>query len=110
MATRKLDKTEWASYFDQVSGTLGGRQDAIEVASLELGDQIATDGVALKGLTYDPKADTLEVFTESLDHRIAHPREIYVAESAGGLESVEAVAEDDTKQIIRLKEPLRLPG
>lgn len=110
MATRKLDKTEWASYFDQVSGNLGGRQVEIEVASLKLGDQIATDWVGLNGLIYDPKEDALEVFTESLDHRIAHPREIYVTESPGGLESVAAVEENDTKQIIKLRAPLRLPG
>jgi hypothetical protein len=106
MATRKLAKSEWQSYFDRVSQSLGAKRVEIEVASLEIGDQIEANQVALKGLTYDPKSDVLEVVTEALDHMIQHPREIYVEESGDGLVTVEALDSDGNKQIIKLTSPL----
>ena len=106
MATRKLAKSEWQSYFDRVSQSLGAKRVEIEVASLEIGAQIEANQVALKGLTYDPKSDVLEVVTEALDHMIQHPREIYVEESGDGLVTVEALDSDGNKQIIKLTSPL----
>ena len=106
MATRKLAKSEWQSYFDRVSQSLGAKQVEIEVASLGIGDQIEVNQVALNGLTYDPKSDVLEVVTEALDHMIQHPSEIYVEESGDGLVTVEALDSDGNKQIIKLTSPL----
>lgn len=49
-----------------MSQSLGTKQMEIDVASLEIGDQVAVKQVALKGLTYDRKSDVLEVVTEAL--------------------------------------------
>jgi hypothetical protein len=106
MATRKWVKSEWQSYFDRVSQSLGAKQVEIEVASLGIGDQVEVNRVALNGLTYDPKSDVLEVVTEALDHMIRNPAEIYVAESSDGLITVEARDRDGNKQIIKLTSPL----
>ena len=106
MGTRKLAKSEWQSYFDRVSQSLGAKQVEIEVASLGIGDQVEVSRVALKGLTYDPKSDVLEVVTEALDHMIQRPAEIYVEESDDGLVTVEALDNDGTKHIIKLISPL----
>ena len=38
MTTRKLDKTQWRTFFDRLSKTLEGKQAEIEVASLSLGN------------------------------------------------------------------------
>ena len=73
MAIRKLDKSEWAPFFDRLSDNISGEEVEVEVVSLQAGDQIATNWVRLSGLTYDPKDDALDVFTESLDHRIPAP-------------------------------------
>ena len=108
MQARKLDKSEWQSYFDRVSKQIGGRRVEIEVASLDIGDQIGVEWVPLKGMTYDPHDAQLEVFTEGLDHMIRNPREIYVEETAEGLATIEARDERDRTQIIRLKTPLLL--
>jgi hypothetical protein len=108
MATRKLAKSEWQTYFDRVSQSLGARQVTIEVAALGIGDQVEVDRLALNGLTYDPNSDVLEVVTDAVDHMIRHPTEIYVAESADRLDSVEVLEHDGTKQIIKLTSPLLL--
>jgi hypothetical protein len=106
MATRKLAESEWQSYFDRVSRSLGAKQVEIEVGSLGIGDQVEVKQVALKGLTYDPKSDVLEVVTEALDHMIGHPAEIYVEESGDGLVTVQVLDGDGNKQIIKLTSPL----
>lgn len=38
MATIKLDKEAWHTYFDRITKSVVGKQAEIEVASLQLGD------------------------------------------------------------------------
>jgi hypothetical protein len=40
MAVQKIDKPNWRAFFDWLSQGLVGAQAEIEVASLDLGDQI----------------------------------------------------------------------
>jgi hypothetical protein len=110
MATRKLDKKEWRSFFDRFSTRLEGKQAEIEVVSLQLGDQVEADWLPLLGIAYDPNDDIVEVALEDLDHLIAKPRELYVEEGPGGLAALEIVDSDDVKQIIKLRDPLMLPA
>jgi hypothetical protein len=108
MATRKLDKKEWRSFFDRVSSTLEGKEAEIEVVSLRLGDQVEAEWLPLLGIAYDPHDDLVEVALEDLDHLIPKPRELYVEEGPGGLAALEVVDSDDVKQIIKLRTPLML--
>jgi hypothetical protein len=55
MATVKLDKGVWQTYFDRISTWVMGKQAEIEVASLKLGNQIEAAWMPLPGITYDPK-------------------------------------------------------
>jgi hypothetical protein len=110
MTTRKLDKKEWRTFFDSVTSMLEGKQAEIEVASLRLGDQVAAAWLPLIGITYDPKDDIVEVALEGLDHLIAKPREIYVEDGAEGIVALEIVDADDVKQIVKLRDPVRLPA
>jgi hypothetical protein len=70
MTTRKLDKTQWRTFFDRLSTTLEGKQAEIEIASLRLGDQVEADWLPLLGIAYDPNDDIVEVALEGLDHLI----------------------------------------
>ena len=108
MATRRLDKADWAAFFDGVSRALGATQVEIEVASLALGDQVQAEWVNLSGMTYDSKAATVELMSDTMDHRIQRPIEVYAYETRDGLDSIEVVTEDGTKQIIKLRRPLLL--
>jgi Family of unknown function (DUF5335) len=110
MTTRKLDKTQWRTFFDRLSATLEGKQAEIEIASLRLGDQVQADWLPLFGIAYDPNDDIVEVALEGLDHLIYKPRELYAEEGPGGLTALEIIDADDVKQIVKLRDPLRLPA
>lgn len=112
MNTIKLDKSEWAPFFDRISKRLQGKRAEIEVASLELGDQIEASWLPLLGITYDPKADMIEVGLEGFDHLIKKPREAFLAQGVGELTAIEIVDADGVRQIVKLKDPLLLqaPG
>jgi hypothetical protein len=110
MAARTIPQTEWRAFFDGLADVLIGKRAEVEVASLDLGDQLVTEWVPLLGLTYDARDDVLDVALSGLDHLIRGPREIYVQEGPKGVETVAVVAADGVKQILHLKDPLMLPA
>jgi Family of unknown function (DUF5335) len=101
---------QWRPFFDQMSKALLGKWAELEVAALDLGDQITAEWVPLIGITYDSKDDLLDVALDRANHLIRGPREIVVEESAAGLSSVAVIDEDGARQIVRLKDPLMLPA
>ncbi len=110
MATRKLETDELESYFDRISRTLGTQQVEIEVASLDMGDQIEAEWTGLTNLTYDPKSGALDVVGPTLDHRITDPAAVYVQEAEDGLHTLEVERRDGAKEIVKLSRPLALPA
>jgi len=110
MATEKLDRASWHAYFDTLSKALTGKRVEIEVQSLALGNQIEADWLPLLGMTYEPRADMLEIVLEGLDHMIQKPAEIYVDRNGVSLSSMEVVDRDGVRQIVRLRDPLMLPS
>jgi hypothetical protein len=89
---------------------LAGKWAEIEVASPETGDQILAEWIPMIGVTYDSRNDLLDVALARTDHLIFHPQEIAVEEGTEGLMSIAVTTSDGTRQIVRLKEPLRLPA
>lgn len=109
MAIRSIDKEQRKVYFDQVSRELGATEVQIEIGGGTIGSQLEADWVTLMGLSYDPRNDTMEISAEDIDHWVTHPREIYVDDDVEGLHSIEIIDMDDNRQIIRLRQPLKLP-
>jgi hypothetical protein len=107
---RKLEKAQWRSYFDTLSKLLEAKEAEIEVASLDLGDQVQAKWLPFLGIAYDPEDDVVEVALEDLDHMIYRPREIYVDDEVGGLTSIEIEDASGAKQIVKLKDKLLLPA
>jgi len=105
MAIRKLDKGSWLPFFNDVSKSHPTAEVEVEVMGEDVGDQYSVEWVSWRGATYDDKSDVLEVFTDTLAHRIPSPREIYVDDSAAALASVQVLDGDGNTQIIRLREP-----
>jgi hypothetical protein len=101
--------SEWRTYFDRMSKALLGKRAEIEVASLDLGDQIVAEWVPLLGITYESADDVLDVALDRSSHLIRHPKEILVEETPGGLASVAIVDSEGARQVVRLKDPLALP-
>src|SRR5690242_6892444 len=107
---RKLEKAQWRSYFDTLSKLLEAKEAEIEVASLDLGDQVQARWLPFLGIAYDPQDDVVEVALEGLDHMIYRPREVYVDDEVGGLTSIEIVDANGANQIVKLKDKLLLPA
>jgi hypothetical protein len=103
-----VPQAEWRDFFDRMSKALTGKWAEIEVASLDLGDQIAAEWVPMLGITYDSKDDLLDVALDRYDHLIRHPKQIVVNEEQGGVASVAVVDADGTTQVVRMKQPLML--
>ncbi len=109
MAINEIPRSGWESYFNRVAKTLDAKEAEIEVAGLDIGDQIEAEWVRLTGISYDPKDDVLSLATEKLDHMIHHPRSVYVEAEIDGLHSMEVTDRDGHKQIVKFKDPLALP-
>lgn len=105
-----LTKPDWREFFDRFSSALSGTRAEIEVASLDLGDQIVAEWIPLQGITYDTANDLLDVSLDRLTHLIRHPRDIVIEEEAIGITSVAIALRDGSRQVIRLKQPLMLPA
>jgi hypothetical protein len=104
-----IPKAEWKGFFERMSKALLGKWAEIEVASLDLGDQIVAEWIPLLGITYDSKDDLVDVALDRANHLIRGPKEIVVEETAEGIASVAVADHDGARQIIRLKQPLALP-
>jgi hypothetical protein len=110
MISRKIDRREWWSFLDSLSRLLEGKHVEVEVASLDLGDQIEVEWLPLVGLVYDPKDNVVQVALDGTDHVIYQPQEIYFAEEAGRFFGVDIVDGKGAHQIVKMKEPLMLPA
>jgi len=106
---RSIPKEQWKTYCDSVTDALTGLRAEIEVASLDLGDQIEAEWLPVYGITYDHKDDVFEVALEGLDHLIRRPQELYVEEGAGTLDAILVVDLDAVRHLVRFREPLMLP-
>jgi len=107
---RNVPQSEWRGFFDRMSKQLLGKRAEVEVASLELGDQVVAEWVPLLGITYDSHDDRLDVTLDRSSHAILHPREIVVDETPSGLQSVAVVDAEGTRQVVKLKDPMTLPA
>jgi hypothetical protein len=106
---RQVPKSEWRSFFDRMSKSLLGKWAEVEVASLDLGDQIVAEWVPMIGITYDSRDDLLDVALDRANRLIRRPSKIDVEEGADGLKSVAVLDAEGTRHVIRMKVPLMLP-
>ena len=104
-----IPRDQWRTFFDGMSKALLGKWAEVEITSPDLGDQIVANWIPLLGITYDSRDDLLDVALDRASHTIGHPREIAVDETATGIASVAVIDGDGALQIIRFKEPLKLP-
>ena len=61
MSVQQVDRSGWGVFFDTFTKSLPGKRAEVEVASLDLGDQIEAEWAPLIGMTYDHKNDLIEV-------------------------------------------------
>lgn len=106
--TTKLERHLWKSYFDRVSKSLDGKRIEIEVASPELGSQVAAEWLPVLGVTFDEKDNLLAVIAEGLDHMVRQPRDVFVQAEGTELQTIHIVGGDGISHLVRFRQPLTL--
>lgn len=104
-----VEKAKWQAAADLMSRAIHGQAARLEVVGPALGDQVAAEWAALRGITYDPKDDLFEIQLEGLDHLVRHPRQFAIDERAGRAHSLEVVDDAGTQHILQMREPVALP-
>lgn len=104
-----IDKADWARYCERLSEVLETNKAEIEVASLELGNQIEAGWLTFLGISYDEKDDVIDIALEGVDHIIEHPKQLRADENFAGLLTLEIRDGGGTQHLLRLKDALALP-
>ncbi|WP_428408401.1 DUF5335 family protein [Hyphococcus sp.] len=110
MKTEQLGQNEWRPFLERLSKVLEGKRATVEVAGLDIGDQIQTKQAAIYGIVYDPKDNLIEVALEGLDHLIRSPRKVDIAYQNGAIEAIHIGDGEGREQIVRFSDPLMLPA
>lgn len=106
----QLDKTKWKAATELLSRELHGQPAQLEIASEQIGDQIAVEWAPLLGVAYDPKDDLFEIQLQGVDHLVSHPRTFAIHENGAGLaDSLEVVDDEGAEHIVKLRHPMALP-
>lgn len=107
MPIRRLEPTEWSTYFGAFSaGLVQGQRSStaeIRVFSPELGNQREAAWVRLHGITYEHRSDVLAVTVEGLGHIIYGPTSIWVDENEHGLLRLDVKRADGTEEIVEIR-------
>lgn len=103
MPLTQIARERWKDFFDRASKAAAEQPTTVEVTGLSLGDRIAADRAALRGVSYEPREDTLTLFLEGLEHRIRQPRTIHVDEEGTRLNSFQAIDGDGVHHIVQLE-------
>jgi hypothetical protein len=107
---QKLEKDALRELCDRVSKQLNAQTVEVDVASLQLGDQIKADWVRLLGLSYDPHNDAIEIMLDGIDITVPKPREIHFEGSGSHWTALDIRDAEGVQHILELKNPLLLPA
>lgn len=110
MAFHRIDRRGWQAFFNMFTRGLVGKRAEIEVASLDLGDQVVAEWLPLLGISYEPKSDVVAIALEGVDHLIRSPREIHADYVTDSLIALQIVDREDRQQIVRFADPIALPA
>ncbi|NIJ23414.1 DUF5335 family protein [Sphingomonas japonica] len=110
MAIHRIDRRGWHDFFSVFTRGPVGKRAEIEVASLDLGDQIVAEWLPLLGISYDHKSDMVSIALEGVDHLIRSPREIHADYVTDSLLALHIVDGEDRHQIVRFADPIALPA
>ena len=107
-ATRLLPEEGLAAYFDLFTKEFltDGRPRAVDVEVLELeyGDQFPVVGARLLGIVYDADTGELDFALGDGDHRVMHPRQVWIVEESDGfLAAMQLVLAGGRREVITMK-------
>jgi hypothetical protein len=107
LETKRIPNDQLEDYFAKFTRHFLLRESTnavdVEVLAPDWGDQFAAEGAHLFGITYDPKARSLEFEMEVGDHRVYNPKEVWTAEELDGfVKAIEIVRDDGSREIARV--------
>ncbi len=109
MKTIILDRKDWDKELAKLWKLLDGREVEVEVQAPTLGDQIEAEHVPLKGLSYDPKNNMVQIWVGDIDHMIHKPQKIMVVYDADErFIAIDITDKDGEQHIITTKEPVSI--
>ena len=107
MTPRKLNKSEWQAFCDDLSKALPGDDLRAVTASLAVDGEVAAEWVALLGVAYDPRSDSFEIALGGLEHRVRKPETLYVDEGPNGVAALDVIGGRGLRHGLRLDRPLK---
>jgi len=105
----QLARPQWQSFFEQLSPLLRANVVQVESSGIGVDDRISADWVRLADLSYNAQNDVLEICVHGADRAIHRPAQIHLHQDGAWLQSIEIVDGAGRRDVIILKEPLRLP-
>jgi hypothetical protein len=105
-----LEKPQVKTFLDRISSSLEGVQAEVEIAGLDVGDQVEQHWTALTGVSYDVKSDTITISTASHTHNIRRPLDVYARWNAGPVEQLIFSDPDGRRYFVKFRRPLVLPA
>jgi Family of unknown function (DUF5335) len=108
MALRELDKPEWQTFCDDLSKALRDDFSQTEIASLAVGEEVATEWVPLSGITYDRHSDAFEMILDGLEHWVRAPKLLYIDEGRHGVTALDIIDASNHRHSLRLDHPLKV--
>ncbi len=108
MENRILERDEWKRELEEIWKKMEDKSVLIEVEGLHLGDQIEAEHVELKGLSYDPKDDVVQIWVGPLDHMIHHPQKLMLAVEHGYLVAIDITDAEGNQHLVKPLERVAL--
>jgi len=110
MTVQTIEKGDWQAFCATVSKALEGSNAEIEVASLDLGDQIEAEWSPWIGITYDPNDDIFDIALEYTDHIVNRPRQLVADVDDTEINTLQITDSDGRMHLVRLRDALMLPA
>jgi hypothetical protein len=110
MTARSIQKADWGSFCAAVSEALEGSDAEIEVASIDLGQQVEKQWAPLIGISYDPEDDIIDIALEEVDHIVDEPKELLAEIDDARVSALQITDGEGTRHLVRLKDGLMLPS
>lgn len=117
MSTQEIPRDQWSAFLDTFSHQHQGWLSTLEVIGTDIGAQSEATDLPFEGISIAATPEESEAIAVSLGqtsgdhvtHMIVKPSHIWLEEAAEGANpALEIESTEDTKTILRLRQPLQL--
>lgn len=109
MQSATLAKANWQDLLDKVSQQNANQQIAIQVNNPSIGSQTEAENVLFRGITYDPKDDSVSIEADSIEHFVRHPSKVEFAYQGTDLICIEIIDGDGAAHLVNFTPPISFP-